>query len=163
MADFIEAEGLPFMAHLLRRLADDFVRNIGAWYEEIGVEAPPRTHSTMLALARNGPMGVTEIASLLRQSHPLVITWVRQLKALGFVEMSGDPADRRRTVVRLTAAGETELRKHRQADAIVARTYAKLMAEAGAEVFEGLWRIEAACRARPMIDRLRDEHAGGRR
>ena len=32
-----------------------------------------------------GPLGLTEVAAILRQSHPLVLTWVRQLKELGFV------------------------------------------------------------------------------
>jgi len=154
MDDFIKNQGLPFMAHLLRRLADDFIRNIASWYEESGVKAPPRTHSTMLALRRHGPMSVTEVASLLRQSHPLVITWVRQLKALGFIATNLDPADGRRTVLSLTSAGTAEVQKHEEADRVVGRAFEHLMKEVDADVFDGLWRIEEACRQVSFHDRL---------
>ncbi len=158
-SDFIEEQGPAFMAHLLRRLYDDFVRAIAQWYPEIGVRAPPRTHSTMLALHQRGPLALTEIAELLRQSHPLVLTWVRQLKALGFVEAEADPNDGRRTILRLTAAGRREFESHERSDRLVAAAFERLMKEADAEIFEGLWRIEKACRETPFIDRLREASA----
>lgn len=160
--DFIEEQGLPFLAHLLRRLYDDFVRAIAEWYPEVGIQAPPRTHSTMLALGKRGPMALTEIAELLRQSHPLVLTWVRQLKELGFIEARGDPNDGRRTILRLTEAGRQELARHGKADRLTADAYRALMKEADAQVFEALWRMERAGREKPFIARLREEAARDR-
>ena len=159
MDDFIKNQGLPFMAHLLRRLHDDFVRSIGAWYPEVGVVAPPRTHSTMLLLNARGPLGLTEIAAILRQSHPLVLTWVRQLKELGFVRADGDPKDARRTLLSLTERGRSQLVKNEAADAIVGATYQELMADSDAEIFDALWRLEQACRDRAFLERLRDQVA----
>jgi DNA-binding MarR family transcriptional regulator len=153
--DFIKSLGTPYMAHLLRRLYDDFVRNITEWYEEIGLLAPPRTHSTLEVLDREGPLGVTEVAEKLRQSHPLVLTWVRQLKELGLVQASHDPDDARRTVLSLTTAGKAQVKKNAEADRVVGEAYKSLMQEAHAPVFDALWRIEAACREEPLLDRLR--------
>ena len=161
MDDFIKGQGLPFMAHLLRRLYDDFVRSITVWYPEVEVHAPPRTHSTMLVLDARGPLGLTEVAAILRQSHPLVLTWIRQLKELGFVRAEGDPKDARRTLLSLTEAGRSQLARNEAADAIVGATYSKLMADADAEIFDALWRLEEACRKRSFLDRLRDETARG--
>lgn len=158
MDDFIKNLGTPFMAHVLRRLYDDFLENIELWYEEIGVRAPPRTHSTMVALEEK-PMGMTELAGKLRQSHQLVLTWVRQLARLGFVETDKDPGDGRRTVLSLTEQGRAELAKHRHADALIGRAYERLMREADASVFEALWRIEEACRTESLLERLRVETA----
>lgn len=155
MDDFIKSLGSPYMAHLLRRLYDDFVRNIERWYEEFGVAAPPRTHSTMVLLDRQGPLGVTEVAYKLRQSHPLVLTWVRQLKSLGFVETSHDPSDARRTLLSLTPAGKAQVEKNWAADQVVGEAYRALMEEADAPVFDALWRIEEACREEPLLERLR--------
>lgn len=155
MDDFIKSLGPPYMAHLLRRLYDDFVRNIAQWYEEFGVVAPPRTHSTMVLLGREGPLGVTEVAAKLRQSHPLVLTWVRQLKHLGLVETSHDPADARRTLLSLTDAGKAQVEKNWKADRVVGEAYEALMQEADAPVFDALWRIESACREEPLLERLR--------
>ncbi len=74
--DFIRRQGPAYLAHLLRRLSDELVRGADAWYPEVGVTVPPRTTSTLLALDEHGPLGVTEISTLLRQSHPLVINWI---------------------------------------------------------------------------------------
>ena len=155
MQDFIKSLGTPFLAHLLRRLYDDFVKNIERWYEEMGVRAPPRTHSTMILLDREGPLGVTEVAARLRQSHPLVLNWVRQLKQLGFVDTCSDPEDGRRTILSLTEAGRLELERNLEADRVVGKAYENLMREAEAPVFDALWRIEEACRRESFLERLR--------
>lgn len=159
MDDFIKKQGLSFLAHLLRRLSDDFVRGFAAWNEETGIRAPPRTHSTLRALDDQGPLGVTEIALLLRQSHPLVITWIRQLKELGLVEARLDPNDRRRTVLSLTPAGEAEVETQKGASLIMERAFQRLMAEADADIFDALWRMEEALLHEPFLDRLRKESA----
>lgn len=154
MDDFIRGLGSPFMAHLLRRLYDDFVADIEQWYAEIGVVAPARTHSTMLALEEQS-LGVVELATTLRQSHPLILLWLKQLKKLGFVEAKDHPSDGRRTVLSLTTEGRAELARCREADRLIGETYETLMKEADAPVFDALWRIERACRETPFIERLR--------
>ena len=156
MSDFIERQGLPFLAHILRRLADDFIRAFNTWYPEIDMVAPSRTLSTLLALQQLGPLSVTELAALLSQSHPLVINWVRQLKELDLIRSSPDPADARRTILSLTEKGESEARKSEESRKITALAYAKLMRDADAEIFEALWRIERACREKPFLERLRE-------
>src|SRR5690242_12562275 len=62
--DFIRRQGPAFLAHLLRRLSDELVRGADDWYPQVGVAAPPRTASTLLALDERGPLGVTEISAL---------------------------------------------------------------------------------------------------
>ena len=153
--DFIERQGPAFLAHLLKRVSDELVTAAGHWYPEAGVTAPPRTTSTLLALGDQGPMGVTELARLLRQSHPLVITWVRQLASLGFVEQRADAGDGRRTVVALTRKGRAEVRRLHAALATMAQASQALLDEAAPGLFEALWRVEHACRKTPFVDRLR--------
>jgi DNA-binding MarR family transcriptional regulator len=155
MNDFIHGQGPAFLAHLLRRLADELVQAAADWYPTVGVSAPPRTLSTLVALDEQGPLGVTELAGLLRQSHPLVIVWIRELAGLSLVEQTSDPVDRRRTVVRLTAAGRREVAKVRAALAPMARASRELLALAGPGAWDALWAMERGCRERPFLDRLR--------
>ena len=155
-ADFIRRQGLPYLAHLLRRLSDEFVRGFESWNEEMGLLSPPRTRSTLLTLSEYGELGVTEIATMIHQSHPLVITWIRQLKELGLVSAEVSPSNRRRTVVKLTKAGKDEVERMRHSDQFVARAYLQLFNDAavGEDVFDALWRLEAACREKSLHDRL---------
>lgn len=161
--DFIRRQGPAFLAHLLRRLSDELVRGADAWCPEVGVTAPPRTTSTLLALDEHGPLGIVEISRLLRQSHPLVINWIKQLRDHGFVKTRTDTGDRRRTVVALTAKGAAEIRQIRRALTRMGETSQALMDDAAPGLFDALWRIEQACRREPFADRLRESssRAGG--
>lgn len=152
--DFVRSEGQSFLAHLLRRLSDQFVRGCEQWYPQFGLTAPPRTASTLHLLYRRGARSVTEIAADIRQSHPLVITWIRQLTRLGLVRSLSDPSDKRRTVIVLTEAGLAEARRMLKADKIIEKAYRQLMQDADAELFENLFRIDKACQVRSFYDRL---------
>jgi DNA-binding MarR family transcriptional regulator len=153
--DFIQSQGPAFLAHLLRRISDELVRGADAWSPEVGVTAPPRTTSTLLALDEQGPLGIVEIAKLLRQSHPLVINWVKQLQDHGLIKTQADRGDGRRTVVALTAKGVAEVRQIRKALTRMGETSQALMDEAAPGLFDALWRMEQACRREPFADRLR--------
>lgn len=159
--DFIRSQGPAYLAHLLRRLSDELVRGADTWYPEVGVNAPPRTTSTLLALDEHGPLGVTEISSLLRQSHPLVINWIKQLKAHGLVRTRIDKQDRRRTVVALTAKGVSEIRSLRKALIRMGEASQALMDDAAPGLFDALWRMEQACQRESFDDRLRNFPAHG--
>lgn len=153
--DFIHRQGPAYLAHLLRRISDELVRGADVWYPEVGVTVPPRTTSTLLALDEHGPLGVTEISTLLRQSHPLVINWIKQLQGQGFVKTRTDKRDRRRTVVALTAKGVSETRHLRKALVGMGEASQALMDEAAPGLFDALWRMEQACRRESFADRLR--------
>jgi DNA-binding MarR family transcriptional regulator len=153
--DFIRRQGPAFLPALLRRIAEELLRGAEEWSPEVGLTSSPRVRSTLLALDEQGPMGVVEIAKLLQQSHPLVITWIKQLQADGYVKTRTDTADRRRTVVALTAKGVAEVRRLRKVLPRMGETAQALMDEAAPGLFEALWRMEQACRREPFADRLR--------
>jgi DNA-binding MarR family transcriptional regulator len=154
MTDFIQQQGPAFLAHLLRRLADELVQGAADWYPTVDVTAPPRTISTLLALDDHGPLGVTQLAGLLRQSHPLVIVWIKELTRLSFVKSSDDPADRRRTLVTLTTKGRNELVRIRKALVVMEQASTELLDLAGADSLQMLWALESNCRELPFLQRL---------
>ena len=162
MNDFIHDQGPAFLAHLLRRLADELVQAAASWYPTVGVSAPPRTISTLLALDQYGPLSVTELASELRQSHPLVIVWIKELTRLSLVAAKADPDDGRRTVMVLTGKGRKELVKVRAALKIMERASADLLDASGENIWQALWAMERSCREEPFLQRL-ERHAARRR
>lgn len=157
VSDFIESLGPAYFGHLLARLADQFVRGFEAWNGDIGLTAPVRTYSTLRYLERYGPTAVTELAGALRQSHPLVITWIRALKRLDLIETRPDVADARRTIVHLTELGRSEALRAKGYDAVSAAAFEQLFDECNADVIDALWRIERACREQDFASRLRNE------
>lgn len=159
MEDFVKSRGPEFLAHLLRRISDQIVQGEELWYGELGGLAPPRTVSTLYALEHVGDLSVTELAALLRQSHPMAITWARQLISRGLVQGRIDARDRRRRILSLTEAGKEELTRIHEAGRVVVAAQDQLFREAEADVYEALWRIEKLLRKTPFVDRLR--HASG--
>jgi DNA-binding MarR family transcriptional regulator len=155
MSDFIHQQGPAFLAHLLRRLADELIQGAADWYPTVGVTAPPRTISTLLALHDRGPLGVTELADLLRQSHPLVIVWIKELSRLSLVASKSDPADGRRTLVSLTSKGRKELLNVRKALVTMEQASAELLNLAGENAWKALWAMERGCREQSFLERLR--------
>ena len=153
--DFPRSQGLPFLAHLLRRLADRFVAEAQEYYAEQGIVAPARTASTLILLQEQGLQSVSQIASKLRQSHPLVITWIRQLSRLELVEQKVDPLDRRRTLISLTPKGQLEAERMAAALSRLGAAYEKLLEEVGMDVQQPLWRLEEISRDGRLLDLLR--------
>lgn len=159
MSDFIHEQGPAFLAHLFRRLADELVQGAADWYPTVGVTVPPRTISTLLALEEHGPLGVTDLAGLLRQSHPLVIVWIKELTRLSMVRSKGDPADGRRTLVMLTKRGREELEHVRKALVFMEQASTELLDSAGADAWQMLWSLERSCKELPFLQRLKEKAA----
>jgi DNA-binding MarR family transcriptional regulator len=163
MADFVESLGLPLFAHRLRRLSEALVEDVGAWLPQAGVTAPPKAGSTLLLLAEAGPLSVTEIATRLRLTHPLIVKLARELEALGLVRADQDPADGRRRPLSLTQAGRAQAARLGDVNHALARAYGELFAEAGANALAAVEQLEAALRGRSLLTRLAAETAPAER
>lgn len=152
--DFITSLGRPFLAHRLRRLSETFVEGSSRWLPAAGITAPPRAHSTLLLLEKDGPLGVTALAARLRLSHPLLIKLTGRLEALGLTRTTQDPKDGRRRMIDLTGAGRAEAERVRRAVAVVDRVFEELLDEIGMDILEGCARAERACRGLSFDKRL---------
>jgi DNA-binding MarR family transcriptional regulator len=159
MNDFINSQGLIFLPHILRRLANRFIDACDEVFPDLGLLVPPRMVSTVHLLFDRGPQSVTEIALAIGQSHPFVIKAVKQLKALGLVDTRSSPKDGRRTIVKLTAKGKVQAQRLLDVRPMFEAAYRRLMREADAEIFDSLWRMESALGKESFLDRLAAERA----
>jgi DNA-binding MarR family transcriptional regulator len=159
MTDFIQAQGLIFLPHILRRLANRFSDACDEVFADFGIVVPTNLVSTTHLLFAQGPAAVTDIAAAIGQSHPFVIKGLKELKSLGLVSTRSDPKDGRRTIVALTAKGKLQAQRLLDARPAFEAAYRRLMGEAGAEIFEPLWRMEDALRATAFAERIAAERA----
>ncbi len=159
MDDFIQSQGVIWLPHILRRLSNRFVDACDQVFEEFGLIVPPNAVSVVHFLYSHGPQPMMAISEATTQSHPLINSYVRALKSLGIAQTRVDPADRRRTIVSLTALGIEQAQALVAAREAFVPAYQRLMDEADAHVFEGLWRLESALREKPFSQRIRAERA----
>ena len=159
MADFIRSQGLIFLPHVLRRLANRFSDACDEVFPIFGIVVPTRLVSTTHFLFEQGSAAVTDIATAVGQSHPFVIKGLKELKTLGLISTRSDPKDGRRTIVTLTAKGKWQAQRLLDARPAFEAAYRRLMDEADAAIFEPLWRMEGALRATGFGERIATEKA----
>lgn len=152
--DFVSELGLPFLAHRFRRLSELLLDGAADWMPATGYKAPARAGSTLLLLKRHGPLGITDIATRLKLTHPLIIKLTDRLLELGFVRQDSDPADGRRRLLSLTPEGMAEAARLEAAMQVIAAAYAEISGDVGVDLLALVEAIEAACAHEPMAVRL---------
>ncbi|OKI62648.1 MarR family winged helix-turn-helix transcriptional regulator [Streptomyces sp. MJM1172] len=71
--------------------------------------------ATLATLDRTGPRRITDLAAVEGVTQPAMTALVRVLEESGLVERRGDASDKRVTLVCLTEAGASYVRRRRQA------------------------------------------------
>jgi DNA-binding MarR family transcriptional regulator len=103
--------------------------------------------STMSTLDRTGTKRITELAAIEGVTQPSMTTLIASLERQGLVERSGDPNDKRVSLVSLTDAGREYLARRRSTGtAAFAALVAKLPPDEAAALMAAV----------PALERLRD-------
>lgn len=101
-------------------LAADLRQSIGRLVRAARREADalPATHTATLGLlGREGPMTIADLARRRGVKHQGQSRTVGELAALGFVERTASPSDRRVTVIEVTPSGAAALQQEMDARA----------------------------------------------
>lgn len=135
-----ERRGSPGI--LLALLGQDAMRRLRAAHLEDNVS--PRQFHLLALLHDAGPIGQTELGHSLDTDPSVLVTQLNPLEDAGLIARERDPGDRRRHVVRLTAAGESKL-----------ETSTRAQRQAEDEIFAGL-DDEQRKQLRQLLLALRD-------
>ena len=113
--------------------------------QQAGTDLGPSQVAALATMDRHGPLSPSELAELERIKRPTATRIVRHLEEGGLVERVKDPADGRASILSVTAAGRTHLRRLRaRKTAYLASRLGKLDAEdrrtleRAAELLEGM-------------------------
>jgi DNA-binding MarR family transcriptional regulator len=130
---------------LAGRLRLTIVRTARRLRQEAGTGLSPSLTAALATIERHGPLSPSELAELERIKRPTATRIVRHLEEGGLVERVKDPADGRASILSVTAAGRTHLRRLRaRKTAYLASRLGKLDAEdrrtleRAAELLEGM-------------------------
>lgn len=104
--DYPRSQGSAAIGARLRRLSERLDRETGAVYAAAGVRFEQRWFGVLNQLNMHGPMSVGDIAVALGVTHVAVSQTRAALLRKKLVVVDADPADARRNVLRLSAAGQ---------------------------------------------------------
>lgn len=153
--DLLRDLGEMALATRLRALSDRLMQEASALYAELDFPFEPRYFGVVQALLRQAPLDITQIARQLGLTHPAVRTTADLLMARGLIEEVPDPRDERRRPLRLTRHGRRLARELDPVWDAFGQASAEALSDAGVDLMADLTRVEDACRARPIADRVR--------
>jgi DNA-binding MarR family transcriptional regulator/GNAT superfamily N-acetyltransferase len=122
---------------------------------ELGAE--PQWFAGLRVLRERGPLGITEIARALGQTHPAIVQLTRRLDIHGLIRDRRDSNDERRRLIALSSKGRElvdELKVLWQAQEAAIEQWTK---EAGVDLTAILNSLEALLEREPMDERIRRE------
>lgn len=131
---------------LLALLGQDAMRRLRSAHTG---DVTPRQFHLLALLHDSGPVGQSELGQILTTDPSVLVTQLNPLEDDGLVSRERDPADRRRHVVRLTAAGEAKL-----------KSSARAQRQVEDELFAG-FDDEQREQLRTLLVALRDSHGPG--
>ena len=100
-------------ADLAARLRLSVTRTARRLRQEAGSDLSPSLQAALATIERHGPLTPSELAAAERIQRPTATRVVARLEAEGLVERTGDPSDRRVTLVSVTRGGRDLLRRLR--------------------------------------------------
>ena len=113
--------------------------------QEAGTDLGPSQVAALATIERHGPLSPSELAELERIKRPTATRILRHLEEAGLAERVKDPDDGRGSILSITSAGRTHLRRLRaRKTAYLATRLDKLDAEdrrtleRAAELLEGM-------------------------
>jgi DNA-binding MarR family transcriptional regulator len=136
------------VASLAAQLRLAVARSARRLRQEATVGLSPTLTSALVSVERHGPLTPSELAVRERIQRPTATRLIAALEARGLVARTADPADRRSSLIAVTAAGAallTEVRTRK--DAYLARRLRELPAEDRATL----------ARAADLLERLLEE------
>jgi DNA-binding MarR family transcriptional regulator len=120
--------------------------------QEAGADLSPSQISALAAIDRHGPLTPSELAGHERIQRPTATRVLARLEELGLIARAPDPADRRSSLISVSADGRALLGRQRsRKDLFLARRLATL----------GPDEVATLDRAAAILERLLDEE--GRR
>jgi DNA-binding MarR family transcriptional regulator len=147
MATTSSAPDLALAARL--RLA--LIRTARRLRQEAGTDLSPSLTAALATIERHGPLSPSGLAEIERVRRPTATRMVARLEEEGLVLRTTDPADGRVSVVAISAAGRTLLKKIRgRKNAYLARRLRELSTDEVADLE----------RAAAILERLLEEERG---
>ena len=119
--------------------------------QEAGAGLSPTQTAALATIERHGPLTPSELAAHERIQRPTVARLLGRLEADGLIDRAPDPADRRSSLISITAEGRRLLKEVRtRKDAYLAQRLRGLDAD----------ELATLDRAAAILERMLDEEGG---
>lgn len=156
--DLIRDLGNLALGSRIKRLAAKLMADGIAIYQDVHVDFQPKWFPTFYYLAYHGPAPVTQIATHLGVSHPMVNKIAGELSQHGLVVSQKDDSDKRRRVLALSDKGRDLVTTIQPIWQDIEAAISELVVDAEVNWIQILEQTEAALDNKSFHQRFRDIH-----
>lgn len=151
---FLTEQGSLALGSRFKSLSDHLYEAADRVYQACGARMQARWFPVLRLLAERGPTPVGDLAVEVGQTHSAISQMAAKLVTAGLVRARSDRGDRRRRLLALSAAGESEVRTLRPVWRAIAAVVDELLAGSHGDFLAGLAAFERALAERPIHERV---------
>jgi DNA-binding MarR family transcriptional regulator/GNAT superfamily N-acetyltransferase len=141
----------------LKRLSEALYGGVDEIYRAHGVSLSSRAFPILFLLRDDGPLGVTDLAARLGQSHPAVVQMSGKLLAAGLVARARHRGDERRRLLTLTRKGRALMARLEPVWRAIRGAVDALAAGAGGDFLLALGAVERGLVERDFAARIGEQ------
>lgn len=130
------------LASRLKRLSEHLYDTVDQIYRDLDCEMQSRWFPVIFLLNQNSPMGITEIAEQLAQTHSAISQISRKLEQQQWVESIADPDDSRRRLLTLSEYGIEQVEQLKPIWQAISAGVNQLLLNADVDLLDAISRIE---------------------
>lgn len=154
--DFFDKTGKMAIGSRLRMLTDRVTADAAEIYQLYGVDIRPKWFPVLFALSSGEAKTITGIAREIGQTHPSVSTIVKEMISGRLVRETADKADKRRTVIALSARGRAACAKLAEAGEDVAVAVEEISGATRHDLWRAIGEWEEQLSAKSLLERVKD-------
>lgn len=154
--NIIEELGSLSLATRLKNLSEQLAKDVGKIYKEQSFDFEPRWFAVVYALKDNNELAVTEMATMLSQTHPAVNQVANVLVEKGLIVESKDKSDQRKRLLKLSKKGQELVSKMEGLWENIREANDELLSATKKDFLGSIRKIEAALDEKSMYDRVRE-------
>lgn len=155
--NIIEELGSLALATRLKSLSERLARDVGQIYKELAFDFEPRWFAMIYALKDKETLAVTELSSMLQQTHPAVNQVANVLVEKGLVVESKDETDQRKRLLKLSRSGSALVNKMEMIWEKIKVANDELLKETDPEFLNRVQKLEEALENISMYDRVKEQ------
>ena len=154
--NIIEELGSLSLATRLKNLSERLARDVSKIYKEQSFDFEPRWFAVIYALKDNNELAVTEMATMLSQTHPAVNQVANVLVEKGLIEEFKDKSDQRKRLLKLSKKGQELVSKMEGLWEDIREANDELLNTTKDDFLGSIRKIEAALDEKSMYDRVNE-------
>jgi DNA-binding MarR family transcriptional regulator/GNAT superfamily N-acetyltransferase len=149
------------LATRLKRLSDRLQQNVSRIYREHEMTFRSRWFPVLLALSRQAPQSISELARALGLTHTAINQIAAEMSLEGLLVSRRDPQDDRRRLLSLSPEGDNAVVQLTPLWREIRAANAELIAESGHDLVGAIAAVERLLDQRSMYRRVRDRLTAG--